>query len=83
MRIATGKTRGKPPIIPSASGRDATNPTPSTGRRVAPVPLRSPDHAEGAPEPALSLPKGSLAFGDRGWKRHAAQPYRLEYSRSV
>jgi hypothetical protein len=42
--------------------------TTAFSKTVAPVPVRSPDHAEGAPEPALSLPKGSLAFGDREWK---------------
>ena len=43
--------------------------------RVAPVPVSSPHHAEGAPGPSL--------LGTGGWKHHAAQAPRLEYSRTV
>jgi hypothetical protein len=43
-------------------------------RRVAPVPVRSPVHAEGAPEPALSLPKGPslLGTGDGSQVAHSS-----------
>ena len=43
-------------------------------RRVAPVPVRSPVHADGAPEPALSLPKGRSLLGT-GDGSHADHPF--------
>ena len=45
--------------IPSASQQSGR----PLKRRLAPVPVRSPVHAEGAPEPALSLPKGRSLLG--------------------